>query len=133
MIRILLADDHKILRQGLRALLESEKDFTVVGEASNGIEAAEKAMDLHPDVLIADLRMPGLNGIETISKVREISPQTRTIILSMYSDDAYIKSAFFYGAKGYVLKDSSFDELVKAVREAILGKCFISAAINYKG
>ncbi len=130
MLRVLLVDDHKILRQGLRLLLESEPDIEVIGEAADGAEAVAMVTDLHPDVLIADLRMPGLNGIELTSIVRECSPETITVVLSMYADEVYVRKAIQAGAKGYVLKESSYDELVIAIREAMAGRCFISPGLN---
>lgn len=106
MPNILLADDHNLVRQGLRALLQSEPLFRLVGEASDGIEAVRLAERLKPDVLITDVMMPGLNGLEVTRQVTKSLPNTRVIILSMYTNDAYVFEAFKNGALGYVLKDS---------------------------
>src|SRR5215475_5903134 len=106
MTDILLADDHHIVRQGLKALLEGEPHFRFVGEAGDGIEAVRLAERLRPDVLITDLVMPGLNGLEVTRQVTKATPRTRVVVLSMYANDAYVFEALRNGAMGYVLKDS---------------------------
>jgi len=127
---IMLADDHKIVRQGLRALLEAEPDFHLVGEAGDGLEAVQLAARLCPDVLVLDLMMPGLGGLEVTLQVGKRSPQTRVIILSMHADEAYVLEALRNGAAGYVLKESSADELVQAVREVVAGRRFLSSPLS---
>ncbi len=130
MPNILLADDHNIVRQGLRALLQIEPLFRLVGEASDGIEAVRLAERLKPDVLITDVMMPGLNGLEVTRQVTRSLPQTRVIILSMYTTDAYVFEAFRNGALGYVLKDSQAADLIQAVREVIAGRRYLSPPLS---
>lgn len=130
MPRILLADDHNIVRQGLRALLQSEPLFQLVGEASDGIQAVRLAEQLKPDVLITDVMMPGLNGLEVTRQVTKILPHIRVIILSMYTNDAYVLQAFRNGAMGYVLKDSEASDLIQAVREVIAGQKYLSPPLS---
>jgi two-component system response regulator NreC len=130
MITFVLADDHNIVRQGLRSLLEAEADFKVVGEASDGLEAVRMVGSLNPDILILDLMMGGLNGIEVARQVNRRSPKTAIIILSMYNNEAYVLETLKAGAKGYVLKDSTSDELVKAVREAAIGRHYLSSSLS---
>ncbi|MBL8191232.1 MAG: response regulator transcription factor [Acidobacteria bacterium] len=130
MPNILLADDHNIVRQGLRALLQSEPHFRLVGEASDGIEAVRLAERLKPDVLITDVMMPGLNGLEVARQVSRSLPNTRIIILSMYTNDAYVIEAFKNGANGYVLKDSEASDLIQAVKEVISGNRYLSPPLS---
>jgi DNA-binding NarL/FixJ family response regulator len=130
MPNILLADDHNIVRQGLRALLQSEPHFRLVGEASDGIEAVRLAERLKPDVLITDVMMPGLNGLEVARQVSRSLPNTRIIILSMYTNDAYVIEAFKNGALGYVLKDSEASDLIQAVKEVISGNRYLSPPLS---
>ncbi|MCI0336303.1 MAG: response regulator transcription factor [Acidobacteria bacterium] len=130
MINIMLADDHPIVRQGLRALLESEHHFRLVGEAGDGLEAVRLATRLKPDVLITDLMMPGLNGLEVTRQVTKSLPQTRVIILSMYTNIAYVLEALRKGASGYVLKDSQAADLVLAVREVAAGRRYLSPPLS---
>ncbi len=118
---IVLADDHPVFRVGLRTLLEKEQDFRVIGEAFNGIEAVRLAHRLNPDVLILDLMMPGMNGLYVTSEVKQYSPRTRVIILSMHAHEFYVRETFKRGADGYVLKDTLADEIVQAVRTVISG------------
>ena len=130
MTTIVLAEDHQIVRQGLRALLESESDFSIAGETGNGLEAVELVERLHPDVLVVDLMMPGLNGLEVTRQAGKRSPQTRVVILSMHANEAYVLEALRNGAKGYVLKDSSLADLVRAIREVTAGKHFLSPPLS---
>ena len=130
MPNILLADDHNIVRQGLRALLQSEPHFSLVGEAGDGIEAVRLAERLKPDVLITDVMMPGLNGLEVTRQVTKSLPLTRIIILSMYTNDAYVFEAFKNGALAYVLKDSQAADLIQAVREVIAGRRYLSPPLS---
>jgi len=131
-IRVLLVDDHPIVRQGLLRLLEIEPDFHVAGEAGDGLEAIELAKVLQPDVLILDLMMPGLNGLEVARQVLAWQPDLRVVVLSMHQDEAYVMQALRCGAKGYVLKDSSPLELASAIREVAKGGSYLSKAINQK-
>jgi DNA-binding NarL/FixJ family response regulator len=130
MTDILLADDHHIVRQGLRVLLESEPHFRLVGEAGDGIEAIRLAERLRPDVLITDLSMPGLNGLEVTRQVTRSIEKTRVIILSMYTNDAYVFEALKNGASGYVLKDSQAADLIRAVYEVAAGRRYLSPTLS---
>jgi DNA-binding NarL/FixJ family response regulator len=123
---IVLADDHHIVRQGLRALLESEPSFRLLGETGDGLEAVRLVERLRPQVLITDVMMPGLNGLEVTRQVAKAAPQTRVLILSMYSNDAYVVEALKHGAAGYVLKDSQANDLVLAVKEVAAGRRYLS-------
>lgn len=129
-ISILLADDHQIVRQGLRALLETEVDFRLVGEACNGLEAVQLTERLHPDVLILDLMMPDLNGLEVTRQIHQYAPQTRIVILSMYDDEAYVSQTLCHGAAAYVLKEASFTDLAAAVRAVMAGHRYLSAPLT---
>jgi DNA-binding NarL/FixJ family response regulator len=128
-IRILLADDHTLMRQGLRHILESHDDFEVVAEASSGIEAVEAARLHHPDVAIVDVAMKELNGIEATAQILKHSPHTAVLILSMYSDERYVLRSVKAGARGYVLKNSAGDELVQAILTVQKGTAFFSPAV----
>jgi two-component system, NarL family, response regulator NreC len=125
-VTIILVDDHPIVRQGLRHLLESEPAFKVLGEAGDGIDALLLAKQLKPDILVVDMMMPGLNGLEVVRQVKYNSPSTRTIVLSMQSADAYVIEALKNGAAGYVLKETGPSELVNAVHEVIQGNQYLS-------
>jgi len=127
---IVLADDHHVLRHGLRVLLETNPEFCVVGEAEDGIQATEMLGSLHPDVLVLDVMMPKLNGLEVTRQARKLSPQTGVVILSMYEDEAYVIEALRAGAKAYVLKSSTSDELVSAIREAAIGRRYLSSPLS---
>jgi len=129
-ISIILADDHPVVRRGMQALLESEQDFSIVGVASDGLEAVELTERLKPDVLVLDLMMPGLSGLEALRILRERSPRTRIVILSMYSSSAFVAQALQNGAVGYVLKECTEENLVRAVREAAVGRRFLSPPVT---
>jgi len=130
MTTIILADDHHIVRQGVKALLESEQGFSVVDEASDGLKAVSLVSNLKPDVLIADLMMPGLNGLEVTRQVAKLSPHTRVIILSMYMSEPYVIAALQNGAYGYVLKESNISDLVHAIREVASGRHYLSPPLT---
>jgi two-component system, NarL family, response regulator NreC len=130
MTTIVLADDHSIMRQGLRVLLEAEPDFRIVGEAADGREAAPLVERLQPDVLVLDLMMPGLSGLEVTRQIRQRSPQTRIIILSMHANQGYVLQALRNGAAGYVLKKSTAAELVQAVRQVTTGRRYLSPPLS---
>lgn len=125
-ITVLLADDHPIVRQGLRHLLESDPEFHVVGEAGDGVEAIHLLENLKPDVLVVDMMMPGLNGLEVLRQFKKISPATRAIVLSMQSANAYVVEALNLGAEGYVLKDTGPSELADAIHAVVKGERYIS-------
>ena len=129
-ITVFLADDHTIVRQGLAKLLEGEANLKVVGEAANGREAVKKVELLKPDVVIMDISMPLLNGIEATRQIKKISPQTKVIILSMHSHDRYISELFSYGASGYLLKDATGTDIIKAISAAVNGDTYLSPSIS---
>ncbi len=132
MITIVLADDHQIVRQGLRLLLKAEADFDIIGEASSGIETADLVERLSPDVLVLDLKIPGINGIEVCKQVVTHSPQTAIVMLSMYGNEGYVLEALHGGAMAYVIKDSSSVELVHAIREAVAGRRYLSTSLSQR-
>jgi DNA-binding NarL/FixJ family response regulator len=129
-VTILLADDHPIVRQGLRHLLEGEPDLKIVGEASDGLQAVQLTEKFKPNVLIVDMMMPGLNGLEVLRQVRDRSPSTCSIVLSMQSADVYVVEALKSGALGFVLKETGPSELVKAVQQVISGKRYLSPRLS---
>ncbi len=128
--RIVLADDHTILRHGLRLVLERQTDFAVVGEAGNGREAIDLVIRENPDVVIMDIAMPLLNGIEATKRITEERLKTTVVILSMHADEGYILQALRAGARGYLLKDSAELDLIQAVRAVVAGKAFFSPAVS---
>lgn len=131
-LTIVLADDHKVVRQGLGSLLKAEPDFNVVGEANDGLEAVRLTERLQPDVLLVDLAMPGLGGLEVIRQVNKRFPQIHIIVLSMHATEAYVLEALRNGASGYILKESSITEVVKGVREVAAGRRFLSSSLSQR-
>ena len=130
MINIVLADDHRIVRQGVRALLEVEPDFRILAEAKDGSEAVRMVERFHPDVLLLDLILPDMNGLEVTGVVRKRFPKTDIVILTMHANEAYVLEALQAGAQGYVIKDSSSEELVRAIREAAAGRCYLAPPLS---
>lgn len=130
LIRIIVADDHTIVRQGLVRLLEDQPDLKVVGEAINGRVAVEKAMALQPDIVIMDIAMPLMNGIEAAKRIRKHLPNTKILILSMYSHEYYIHELLETGISGYLLKDSSGRDILKAIHAAMKDETFLSPYIS---
>jgi two-component system response regulator NreC len=128
-IRILLAEDHVMVRQGLRALLE-QAGMAVIGEASDGQEALQVAHKQQPDVAVLDIGMPRLNGIETARRLREASPQTKIILLTMHTEDPYVLEAVQAGAVGYVLKTQATLDLVQAIRDVLQGEIYLSPRVS---
>jgi two-component system, NarL family, response regulator NreC len=129
-IRVLLADDHQLMRSGIRLMLEREADMSVVGEAGDGREAVALAKSLRPDVVVMDIGMANLNGIEAAQQVTGDRPETAVVMLSMHSDESYILRALKAGARGYLLKDSAEADLIKAVHAVAGGKSFFSPAVS---
>jgi two-component system response regulator NreC len=132
MTRIALADDHPIVRQGLRSLLEEEPGFSVVGETADGLQVVSLVEQVEPDILVLDLLMPGLGGLDVIREVTRRAPKTRIVVLSMHSSEAFVLQALRNGAAAYVLKDSSTTELVRAVRQVLAGRRYLSSRLSEK-
>jgi len=129
-IKILLADDHSLVRQGFSMILSAQSDMQIVGEASNGREAIELAEKLHPDVVVMDVTMPELNGIEATRRIAESAPRTRVLALSMHKDSVYVREILRAGARGYLLKDSADADLIAAVRSVAKGEAYLSPAVS---
>src|SRR5207302_9926894 len=129
-IRIVLADDHRIVREGFRALLDAQKDFEVVGETGDGLEAIRLVDKLKPDVLLVDMMMPGMNGLEVTRQITQRGLPAKVVILSMHSNEAYVLEAMKNGAAAYVLKDATSTELIRAVREAVAGRRYLSPPLS---
>jgi len=127
---ILLADDHAVVRQGLKALLEDEPNFTVVGEAGNGLEAIRMVNELNPEVLVLDIMMDDISGIEVARQVRKNSPNTAIVVLSMYGDKKHVLEALQAGAKAYVVKKSVTSELIEAVRQVLVGRRYLGTSVS---
>ena len=130
MIRAVIADDHHLVRQGIRALLEKAGDIEVVGEAADGQQAIELVQHLLPDVLVIDIAMPRLNGVEAVARIRALGVKTRALILSMYSDETLVRQALRNGASGYLLKRAISEELLLAVRAVSRGDAFLSPEVS---
>lgn len=129
-IRILLADDHRLVRQGFRLILHSQEDMDVVGETGNGREAVELAVSLKPDVVVMDVTMPELNGIEATRRIREFSPHIRVLALSVHRDSVYVREIIRAGAEGYLLKESADTDLLAAVRAVAVGHSYLSPEVS---
>ena len=129
-IRILLADDHAVVRQGFSLILSAQTDMEIVGEAGNGREAVELAGRLHPDVVVMDVAMPELNGIEATRRLADSAPRARVLALSMHKDAVYVREILRAGARGYLLKDAIDHDLVAAVRSVAQGEAYLSPAVS---
>jgi two-component system, NarL family, response regulator NreC len=129
-IRILLADDHQLIRTGLRLVIEQQADLSVVGEASDGRQAVALAKSLRPDVTVMDISMPSLSGIEAALQITQSHPEIAVIVLSMHPDESYVLRALKAGVKGYLLKDSADSDLIEAVRAVARGKSFFSPSVS---
>ena len=130
MTTVVLADDHRVVRQGLRTLLDAQRDLSVVGEATDGLEVVRLVERLRPDVLVVDLMMPGLGGLEITRQVSRRTQQTHVVVLSMHADESYVLEALRNGAAGYVLKCASAAELIEAVREVAAGRRYLSPPLS---
>jgi two-component system, NarL family, response regulator NreC len=130
LLRVLLADDHGIVRRGMRALLETDGEIEVVAEAADGLEAVRLCEDLRPDVVILDIAMPRLNGIDAAAQILKGDPAPRVIMLSMHADESYILRALYAGARAYLLKDAADEDLLPAVRAVASGKSFFSPTVS---
>ena len=131
-IKLLIADDHPVVREGLISMISREPDFKVVAEASNGLEAVNKAAQFKPDVILMDLRMPELDGVEAIRQIAEADPDAKFIILTTFSDDEYIFKGIEVGARAYLLKDAPREELFKAIRAVYQGESLIQPVVASK-
>jgi DNA-binding NarL/FixJ family response regulator len=129
-IRVFLADDHVLVRQGFRHILEDDPRFAVVGEAGTGLSAMEQCKELKPDVVVMDLSMPELGGLEASAEILKLNPETKILILSMYSNENYVRKAFEVGAKGYMLKDAIEIDLTRAVTALAAGESYVSPGIS---
>lgn len=129
-INIVLADDHVLVRNGIKAMLESDSGIQVIGEAGDGVEALEVAKALHPDILVLDIRMPHMTGLEAAAKLSDYSPQTKAVILSMHDSEDYVLQALNAGAYGYLLKDTDKTEFIKALKQVQGGNKYFSGAVS---
>lgn len=129
MVRVIVADDHHLVRQGIRMLLEKAEDIEVIGEAENGLEAVDLAESLVPDIVVMDISMPRLNGIQATEQIRSRVSETQVVVLSMHADDAMVRQALRRGARGYVLKRAVGEELLLAIRAAVNGETYLSPPI----
>jgi DNA-binding NarL/FixJ family response regulator len=129
-IRIMLVDDHAVVRQGFKMILSAQNDMEIVGEAGNGREAVEQAEQLRPDIVVMDVAMPELNGIEATRRLAASMPHTRVIALSMHKDSVYVREILRAGARGYLLKDSGAGDLVSAIRAVASGESYLSPAVS---
>ncbi|MBI3362469.1 MAG: response regulator transcription factor [Chloroflexi bacterium] len=130
MTTILLADDHAVLRAGLRMLLDAQPDLTVVGEAGQGSEALKLAGELKPDLILLDLTMPGLSGLEALPLLRKAAPESHVLILTMHDDESYLRQALRTGAAGYVLKKAADNELLSAIRAVMRGEVYVHPSLT---
>ena len=128
--KILLADDHTIVRQGLKLIISSHADLQVIGEAANGREVLELAEKLKPDLILMDVAMPELNGIEATRRLHQISPRTKVLVLSMHKEAVYVREILKAGARGYILKDAIDTELISAIQSVARGDGYISPAVS---
>jgi len=129
-ITIALVDDHQVLRQSLRAVLEREPDFKVIGDAGDGLTAIDVVERLGPDVVVLDVMLPGLNGLDVARRISKQVPHTRIVMLSMFADESYVLRALNNGASAYVLKSAAFEDLARAIREAMAGRKYLSPPLS---
>lgn len=131
-IKILIADDQKLIREGLKVLLEMEESFMVIGEASNGQQAVDLYIKLRPDIVLMDIQMPVINGVEAIKKILELDKEAKIIILTTFDDDEYVYEGLKSGALGYILKDSSIEKLSESIKVIYQGGALIEPSITKK-
>ena len=129
--RVLLADDHAVLRSGLRLLIETQSDFKIVGEASNGLAALALAQELCPDLVLLDLSMPGLGGLDALQTLKNLVPETKTLILTMHEDPQYFRQALSDGASGYIIKKAADSELLSAMRAIMHGGVYVHPSLTH--
>jgi two-component system response regulator NreC len=129
-VRLLIADDHKIFRQGIKKLLEEEQDLQVVGEAADGREVVKKATELKPDIILMDIAMANLNGLEATKQIKKVLPESKIIMLTMHKNEEYVLQSFQAGASGYILKEGAVEELVSAIRSIYADKSFLSPTVS---
>jgi DNA-binding NarL/FixJ family response regulator len=132
MINLVLADDHAVVRAGTRQLLERQPDFNVVGEASDGVEAVQLARDLEPDLVVMDVRMPKMSGVEATRRIKEENPDVAVLVLTAHDDDEYVFALLQAGANGYLLKTAEMEELIKAIRTVVAGQSSLDPAVAGK-
>lgn len=129
-INVVLADDHVLVRKGIKAMLETDQQIAVIGEAGNGLEALEAAKTLRPDIIVLDIRMPEMNGLEAAAKLRHVAPDAKAVILSMHDSEEYVLQALDAGAYGYLLKDTDRNEFVKALKQIHTGNKYFTGAVS---
>jgi len=129
-VRLLVADDHKIFRQGIKKLLEEEPDLQVVGESADGRETVKKATELKPDIVLMDIAMANLNGLEATKQIKKVLPEVKVIMLTMHKNEEYVLQSFQAGASGYILKEGAVEELVSAIRSIYADKSFLSPTVS---
>lgn len=128
-VKIVLADDHTVVREGFRSLLQEEKSFEIVGEAENGQDAVRMVKRMEPDVVVLDIAMPILNGVQATHQIQKFNSRIKILILSMYKDEEYVREVFHAGAAGYILKQTSGSELIRAIKEVKRGNAYLSPTI----
>lgn len=131
-LKILIVDDHALFREGLNFILTKHRDIVVIGDANNGLEALEMVRTLNPDIVLLDIGMPKLNGIDTLKQIMNTNKKTNVIILTMHANDQYIHEALASGANGYVIKESASDDLIAAIRAVARGEAYLSPSISKK-
>lgn len=129
-ISIILAEDQHLVRQGVNALLSQKGEFQIIGEAADGLEAIRKVVEFRPDLLLLDLAMPKMNGVSVVKEIKQRSPKTKVMILTLHSSDEYILAAFQAGADGYCLKNDTHEELVKGINQVVTGKRYVSPELS---
>ena len=130
MIRVMIADDHALIREGIKQLIELEEDISVISQAADGEEAIAMAMELDPDIVLLDINMPKLNGIETLRRFKDLGIKTRVIMLTIHEDKQYIMETLKIGASGYILKDSDAGSLIKGIREVAMGNKYVQPSVE---